>query len=259
MFFALSKIVGLFLDPLLWIVVIAVAGGCLSYSKPKGMWGRRLLLLAIAGLVVFSNPILFRAAFRSWEIAPVSSSSLDQSYELAIVLGGYSNPALSDQEKLVFGSDPNRLTDAIRLYKNGQVKKLLLTGGSAAFFSEGKSETPLAAAYLREIGIPEEALLSEPESRNTHENAMYSAKLLEEIKTKEPLLLITSAVHMRRARACFRKQGIEVDCFSTDQRAPENVHLGFRDLLPDSWVLAQWEFLIREWVGLLAYKLSGKA
>ena len=75
-------------------------------------------------------------------------SELKESYTLGIILGGYSNSNDSTPEKLVLGSDPNRLSEGLRLYKTGRIKKFVLTGGTGAFFDDGVSEAPLAKKFL---------------------------------------------------------------------------------------------------------------
>lgn len=257
MFFALSKIAALFLKPLVWVAILLIASLLLRYKHARS--SRRCAVFAILTVVLFSNPILLRVALRAWEIPAIPVEQLDISYQLGIVLGGYSNSLRSAPDKLVLGSDANRLTDAIRLYKTGKIKKLLLTGGTGAFFGKGVSEAPLAKQFLLDLGIPHADILVEAGSRNTNENAMFTAKLLSAEQKQRTSLLVTSAFHMRRARACFRKAGISVQPYATDLRGNEVIYSSFRDFLPDSWVLWQWEFLLREWAGTIAYRVTGRA
>lgn len=255
MFFALSKIAALFLKPLVWILALALVALLTRNKRQK--WCRFCTISAITFVLVFTNPLVFNATVSSWEISKPPPESMSASIDIGIVLGGYSNSTRSSPEQLVFGSDPNRLTDAVRLYKTGKIRKLLLTGGTGAFFYSGTSEAPLAERFLLDLGIPASDIIIEPDSRNTHENAVFSARLLSS-KEKKNCLLITSAIHMRRASACFKKAGITVTPYPTDLRGNNTAPPTFRSLLPDAWTLWQWEFLIREWVGTAAYRLSGR-
>ena len=47
-------------------------------------------------------------------------------------------------------------------------------------------------------GVRKKDILLENQSRNTHENAIYSLKIIEEENIEGKVLLITSAFHMRR-------------------------------------------------------------
>ena len=94
-------------------------------------------------------------------------------------------------------------------------------------------------------------------SRNTHENALFLKPLLTQIFRDGKFILITSAAHMKRAGACFHKQGIPVLLFSTD-RYSGPVKYDFDYLfLPSSATLFNWEKLIHEWVGMIGYLIMG--
>ena len=107
------------------------------------------------------------------------------------------------------------------------------------------------------MGVPAEDMLIENEARNTHESAIYVPRLLQGRATPEECLLITSAFHMRRSRACFNKVGWKMDTFSAD------VHSHFRKFSPDVLfipkieALANWQILFKEWVGMTAYWFTG--
>lgn len=254
----LSKTAALFLKPLFWSIILLIAAIVLRGRKPG--WSRRLLAAAAVILIAFSNPVLLGLALRAWEVPASAREAEGTSHDIGIILGGYSDPRRSSEDRLVLGSSPNRLTEALRLYKTGRIRKLVLSGGSGALFGEKQSEAPLARAFLIDLGIPQQDILVEPDSRNTHENAVFTAKLLDETRGRgQRVLLVTSAMHMRRAMACFDRAGIAVTPYSTDMRGDAIDFTDFRSLLPDAWALWTWEFLIKEWVGLLAYRATGRA
>ena len=61
------------------------------------------------------------------------------------------------------------------------------------------------------MGIPENDIIIENKSRNTHENAFYTGQLFEKNGfSKSNNLLITSSMHMRRAQACFENKASHV-------------------------------------------------
>jgi uncharacterized SAM-binding protein YcdF (DUF218 family) len=73
----------------------------------------------------------------------------------------------------------------------------------------------------------------------------------------EDCLLITSAFHLRRSLACYRKAGLELDYFSTDfYTHPREYHLD-AFLIPKIESIFIWQKLFKEWLGFAAYKVAG--
>ena len=253
MFFILSKVLFFLIQPLNWIV------GLLLYSTftKKAKWKKRSRNSALILLIVFSNGFLFNLIVKAWETDIYPISSLDQNYDIGIVLGGYSNLNLKPRERYHFNPSVNRLTQALELYKEGKVKKLLLTGGTGSLLQSSPKEANEISSFLLKMGVEEDDLILEPSSRNTYENALYTKRILQEDFAGSSCLLITSAFHMRRSKACFSRQNICFTPFSTDIIG-EEVRLTIGGLLiPNSRTLGRWEMLIKEWIGYIFYWING--
>jgi len=69
--------------------------------------------------------------------------------------------------------------------------------------------------------------------------------------------LITSAFHMKRAQACFKKQDVKFDVFSTDLYTGELEYTPFDLFVPNVGAIKTWTILIKEWLGMIAYKVAG--
>jgi uncharacterized SAM-binding protein YcdF (DUF218 family) len=106
----------------------------------------------------------------------------------------------------------DRLVHAVALYKAGKARQLLLTGGSPP---GSRSEAQLMQDVLAVMGIPPEAIILEDQSKNSHDNAVNSARMLRE-RGMNRILLVTSAFHMPRAVPLFERQGLEVIPAPTD-------------------------------------------
>lgn len=253
MFFILSKALFFMIQPLNWII------GLLIYSifskKPK--WKKRTRNLAVIFLIFFSNGFVLNLAIKSWETDILPVSALEDSYDIGIVLGGYSNFHLQQEDRYHFSAGANRLTQALELYKEGKVKKLLLTGGSGSLIKKMPNEAELIKPFLLKMGVAENDLIIEPFAKNTHENAVFTNKILKENYPDATCLLITSAYHMRRSKACFKKEEVQFTAFSTDLLG-EEIQFSFAALfIPDSGGISRWELLIKEWVGYVVYWLAG--
>ena len=105
------------------------------------------------------------------------------------------------------------------------------------------------------MGVPADDLILDNQSRNTYESAVNVKRVLPE--TDEKNLLITSAFHMRRSKACFAKAEIPVDLFSTDfYTHPRNFTPGAL-FIPKAEAIHIWQKLFKEWTGMAAYKMAG--
>lgn len=94
----------------------------------------------------------------------------------------------------------------------------------------------------------------ERRSRNTYENAVFT-KALVAPKPGERWLLVTSAYHMPRSVGLFRRAGFLVEPYPVDWRIGERV-FAFENVSADG--LFRTDIAVREWLGLLAYRLSGR-
>lgn len=188
-----------------------------------------------------------------------SKKVLEQTYEIGILLGGYSNPYIvSGDDRYNISERGNRLVNTLELYHKGKIKKILLTGGSGSLYNPGYVESDEAFVFLKNMGIPDSCILIEGRSRNTWENALFSKQLLDQQYSTPPkCLLITSAWHIPRAAACFKKAGLPAVSYPVDYLTEENRWAPDYWLLPDKLGFYRWEMLIKEWMGCIAYKLKG--
>ncbi len=254
MFFIVSKILYFLIQPLNWVLGLMLFS---LLSKNKKRKYRTLLLAVILGFF-FTNKLIFNQVVKLWEVKTITADEIVQPYKIGILLGGYSNSnILPDHDRYNFSSRGNRFFNAYELYMTGKVEKLLLTGGSGALLNDRKSEAPRVYNYLIKMGVPEEDIIVEGESRNTYENAIFTKKILDEKYPRSNYLLITSATHIRRAAACFDKAGVSYTPFSVDFLGEKQEWYPSQTILPDSNGFSKWESLIKEWVGYVAYWVKG--
>ena len=210
---------------------------------------------------MLTNPFLTRVAYRVWEISPVEIASLsEQNYEGAIVLGGFGGENEAFGDRFEFSESANRLTQALELYHQGRVKRVIVTGGSAAILTEKTGEGEAVERFLGRLKFPQEGLLVEGASRNSYENAIMTAELLKKQGAdQETFLLCTDGWHMRRAVACFEKAGLKVIPFSTSGERPLfDEPTPNRLLVPDMRGFERWSKLAKEVIGFLVYEITGK-
>ncbi len=255
MFFILSKTVGLLINPLVILLLLLLPALFLKRQTPKRIF------LGLFGFffLVFTNPVITNEVMQWWEVPAVPFRHLKQPYDAAIVLSGVTaaNKAPYDRVHLHKGAD--RIMHAIQLYKLGKVRKLVLSGGSGLLTADSVSEADRMRTVMLLSGVPAGDILLEPRSRNTHENARFSRQLLEARITDGQYLLVTSAFHMPRALLCFAEEGLPVRAFSTDFYSMDGPYTLEHYLIPSAEALHAWGKLLREWLGLLTYKVMGYA
>lgn len=252
MFFVLSKILSIFISPLFWLVISLLLW---IFLKNK-LWKKRCRLIFIVLFFLFNNSFIVLQLHRVWEIDGIKISEVKDDYEVAVVLGGmaeYNN----DLERISIRRGADRIWNAMRLYHLGKVKKILISGSDGFLIDRGLNEARAFREDLITFGIPEEDILMEADSKNTYENAYMTKRLLDESGITGKIILITSAIHMRRAAACFRKQDIDFDIFTTDHNTGEFYFDLTQILIPNPSAIGLWKKFFHEVSGYCIYKLMG--
>lgn len=252
MFFVLSKTLTYLVMPLTLICICLLASVVIRNVR----WKKRMFWSGLVMLFFFSNDFIANECMRAWELPPTPISDL-QPYKLGIVLTG-STLSLNPNDRVYFQRGADRVTHSVQLYKAGLLEKILISGGSGRLVGEPEPEANLFKKAMMMMGVSDSDIIIENETRNTYESAVQVKQMLEDQGYKgADCLLITSAFHMRRSLACYRKAGVHPDSFTTDFYSHP------REFYPDSLIVPQlnalivWHKLVREWVGFLAYKLAG--
>jgi uncharacterized SAM-binding protein YcdF (DUF218 family) len=253
MFFTFSKLFAFVITPLMWIITLLFFS---LFSKDEKR-RKKCLRWALGLTLFFSNSFIFDECIRLWEIPATHYEDIKQ-YNVGIVLGGMSSYD-PEMQRAQFFRGVDRLLQAIELYKRGTIKKIIFTGGSGSILHPDMKEGVYITRYLDIFGVPEKDFLIESESKNTRENAILTRQLLDQQHIKGSYLLITSASHMRRSLACFRKVGIEVTPYSTDRYAGPRKFEFDHLIIPAVSTMNDWNTLLKELVGFTVYKIMGYA
>lgn len=251
MFFVLSKIIYWLIMPTSLIAWLVIA----SLLIKKDKYEKRLRWLGFALFLFFTNPIIATIAINAWEPNAIHYDEIEGSYAYGIVLSGITNPNRPPFDRIQFNKGADRIVHALDLYKQGRIKKILITGGSGTITFEGRKEAYALRDFLLSSGIPQTDILVEDKARNTRENALFSKELM--ASSTESSILITSAFHMLRAKKCFEKVEIEVVPFPTDYYGRQLYYTPDDVLIPSLYGLKIWTILFKEWIGLAAYKVAG--
>ncbi len=250
MFFVISKLLGYFVRPIIWIVILL---GIALFSK-KMSARRKSLITAFVILIVFSNSFLVTKVTGLWAVNPVK---IDRCYDVGIVLGGRTVTFDQKYNRRIYHETIDRLLQAVHLYEKGKIKKILVTGGAGNLIYKNVKEAKLMDSLLRTIKIPVSDILIDTLAENTHQNAVYSKRILNKYPGLKKILLITSSIQMRRAEGCFEKEGIHVTPYPTNllnSDSPWNFEYLF---VPNASNFLTWDATVHEMVGYVVYKIMG--
>lgn len=247
MFFILSKILYFIITPIVWFFVALVW----AYKTKNPVKRKKIIGISIVLVYLFSNSFIVDECIRAYEIQTKHIDSIQQTYDYGIVLGGF-NTYDAKFDRINFNKASDRLWQTLLLYKQGKIKHILITGGEGKLISEGYTESETTRDFLLKIGIPAHDIIIENASKNTYENAIYTASILRESST---CILITSAIHMPRAHATFTKAGIICDTFSTDRLSGKRKFAIDHCFIPNMQAIENWRILLREITGYIAYRI----
>jgi len=196
-------------------------------SAMAALAGRRTYRLRRAGIALCTIAVLQLAAFSWYPIADLIMQPLEDrartlatdaptdGYTVILVLGGIARPSSSGSNRRPdWGNAADRVLLAARLYQAGVAPRIIASGGSFEM-ADGTTSVPeaeLMRTLLQDLGVPIEAIVLEPRSRNTRENARESRKLL---NNEDKIALVTSAYHMPRAMREMQSVGLHAFAFPT--------------------------------------------
>lgn len=261
MFLFLSKLLPLFFYPTGLLCVCLGVALFTFWKRPRIAAGAIALALTI--LLVGGNGWVASWLLRSLEWQNIPAAELPQA-DAIVVLGGATKSALAPRPGVDLSEAGDRVLYGAQLYRQGKAPWLVLSGGRIDWRGAGAPESADMAEIVKRMGVPQSAILQDPASLNTYQNAVNVRQILQSRQLKR-ILLVTSAMHMPRSLKIFERQGIEAIPAPTDflvtesdfemlDSSPQAVLL---NLFPDVDHLSETTRVIKEYVGLAIYRLRG--
>jgi uncharacterized SAM-binding protein YcdF (DUF218 family) len=231
-----------------------VAGLALAHAAG---WQRGRRLIGLAGLgfaavaILPVGPLLLRPL----ETRFSRPASLPERIDGILLLGGAVSPRLSlAYGETVFNAAVGRVLAAAALARRHPEARLAVLGGEGELLPVGFSEGRATLAFLVDSGIEPARIVLEEASRNTRQSAVFAKDLLAP-GPAGTWVLVTSGYHMPRAVAVFRAIDWRVIPYPVDFRTdPQSLWRVDFDLVAG---LAASTVALKEWVGLVAYRLFG--
>jgi uncharacterized SAM-binding protein YcdF (DUF218 family) len=256
MFFILSKVLGFFALPSNLLITIGLGGIALLLTRSRRLASwlvvTSLVLLVLFGLSPLGNALMLplEERFPPWDASHGAPDGV-------IVLGGVIAEDVSAARGAVaLNESAERVTVAAELARRYPKLRIIFSGGTNALLFDKGAEAGFAVRQLEDLGVARERIVAEEQSRNTVENAVFS-RLIANPQPGQRWLLLTSAFHMPRAIAVFRAAGFPVEAYPVDWRTTGPMDL-VRPYPSVSEGLRRTDVAVREWIGLLLYRLTGK-
>jgi uncharacterized SAM-binding protein YcdF (DUF218 family) len=264
MFFGLKKVVGFWLMPLPFALVLVATGLLLLRFTRRRTLGRLMAACGGVWLLACSNvgfgTWLVRSLECQFPAQPVITAesppppNLTRCRVVAVLGGGHCVQAGWSANQALSASALARIVEGVRLVRQLPNAQLVVSGPQ-----DGREGGPTHAALLREVavalGVPSERIIQIDTARDTEQEALA----LRALAAGEPVALVSSAWHLPRAMALCRGQGLDVLACPTDYAA-RPPRLRFVDFL--SWNLGGLERstkAVYEYIGASWSRLRGRA
>jgi uncharacterized SAM-binding protein YcdF (DUF218 family) len=216
------------------------------------------LLTAISVLWISSLPAVAERLL--WglqgQYLPVAIKDIPMS-DCIVVLGGSLGRPDYPRVDIELTDATDRIYQTAKIYRAGKAKTVIVAAGNQPWNQHGVPEAKLISELLVEWGVLPQAIALDIASKNTRENAVNAASLLGEYGCQSSLL-VTSALHMPRAVAAFRKVGAEMFPVAVDVASFGGGGLGsLASFIPQAGALATTSAVIKEWMGIWIYRWRG--
>lgn len=262
MFLFLSKLLPIFVYPLGLSCLLMVVALVTLWKRPK--WAAGAIAGALVLLLLSSNSWVSYGIVRSLEAQHMPTDELPNAAAI-VVLGGATKPAIPPRPWVDVNEAGDRVLHGAQLYRQGKAPVVILSGGRIEWKGGGPPEAEDMARILETMGVPESAILKEPNALNTYQNAVEVRKLLEEKGIEKRVLLVTSATHMPRSLLVFKRQGIEAIPAPTDFQVSEQELAELKgtwqstllNIFPDAYRLQETTKSLKEYIGMVVYRLKG--
>ena len=251
----ISKALALLLQPLVAALVLGAVGGVLRVRWRRTAWF--CWGLAVVVLVVPALPIVAEALQGHLERQyPPAAVEAAPTADAIVVLGGGVGAAIPPRVYPDLYDAADRVVHAARLYHAGKAPRIIVSGGFLRWREQARPEAEGMMELLIALGMPSEAIVAEPNSQTTYENARNTAALLD-ANGWDDVLLVTSAMHMRRALATFRAAGVDAHPVATDYGVVDSGEALLFRLVPSADALAASTRAIKEYAGYAVYCWRG--
>jgi uncharacterized SAM-binding protein YcdF (DUF218 family) len=256
-FFIASKIFWMLASPINVLLFGALAGVLLCYGR-RARFGRGLALAAILLLLAAAAMPLSALLIAPLENRfPQPSADMKPPYGIIVLGGAIDDVTSAARGQTVFDEGGERITEAVILAKRFPQARIVYTSGTNSVFGGSSSEALRARDLMAQMGVAPERVTIEDRSRNTDENARFTAAIVHP-EPWQRWVIVTSAFHMPRAMGVFEKAGFHPIAYPVSFRTLGRDDDNWNPIFDPARNLRIFELAVHEWIGLSAYWASGR-
>ena len=250
--FLFKKIAGELLSPLSIIVLLLAVALVLLWFTRRQRMAKLVATVAFLLLITVAYGWLGGPALHGLERehAPLVSPPADVKWIVVLGGGAYADPALPPVWRMT-DATLARVVEGVRLHRKVAGSKLVLSGGPV--LGSG-SDAETMSALAAELGVARESIVTDGVSLDTESQA----RVMRGVLKGERCILVTSAVHMRRSLALFRKQGVDALPAPTDYLSQSSPGIRPSDFFPGARRIQGADAAAHEYLGLAWAWLTGR-
>jgi uncharacterized SAM-binding protein YcdF (DUF218 family) len=259
--FVIASVLAFATQPLAWALLLLT--GSLVLGRLSGRrfqtWARRLGVAAFVALFVtgWLPPVDALMNHLESQSTPPDPAADLSGYAGLVVLGGAleSSSMWEYPGRIALNAGGERMVVAVALMQRNPHLHMLFTGGEGNLRTKKYSEADRAKIFFDLMDVDPKRVSYESKSRTTYDNAVLSAQV-PGIDIKKPWLLVTTAAHMPRSLAVFKKNGWNVTPYMVDFRTAHTPNFWFDFSFPHG--AEKWHYALHEIIGYWAYRATGK-
>lgn len=254
--FILSKLFWLMAQPLSLAFLFCALGAMFAFLGWRRFGG---MLSLFAALVLFLTLYTTSGgvALQVLEARFAKPAAEPENLSCIIVLGGaLENEVTTSRGGIEFNQAGDRFVETLRLALRHPQARILISGGDGSISGAYEGEAAASERFFSAFGVSADRLVKENASRTTYENSLQTKQILAQSELTD-CLLVTSAFHMPRSMALFRKAGIPATPWPVDYRTSGILKIGF-DFSQPTTNAQLTSTAVREWLGLLGYYATGR-
>ncbi len=238
------------------LIFLTVIGAALLFTRARRS-GRNLLVGVTAAYLLCGFGPIGAFLIRPLEDRfPRPPESMPPPAGIIVLGGAFIAEISSDRDAVTLAEEGGRMTESAMLALRYPTARVVFSGGTRDAPEGERDEAHVAARFYEKLGVAGERITLEDRSLNTDENARFTRALVQP-RRGEHWLLITSAAHVPRAVAAFRRAGLDVVPYPTDYLTTGKSSDFWEFRSNPNRGLAMLETALHEWIGLIAYRLMG--